>query len=377
MMHVPFNRATVCGNEMAYVQEAVAKGAFSGDGPFTRKCEALLQEWFGSKQVLLTTSCTHALETAALALQFQPGDEVIIPAYTFVSTANAFALHGARPRFVDVRPDTVNLDESKLEAAITPRTRAIVPVHYAGVPCAMDAICSIAEARGIAVVEDNAHGIFGRYKGKPLGTFGCMAAHSFHDTKNITCGEGGALAVNEEQYRVPAEIIRMKGTNRAQFVRGDVDKYSWRMLGSSYIPADLLAAFLYGQLEQREKIQARRKEICEAYRAALAPWAERNGIALTPEPTDSTPTYHIFYVLPRDADSAKRLFAHLRERGVHVSYHYPALHLADMAQQFGAKPGDCPMAESIAERLIRLPLFYSLTDDEVAYVAESAASFVR
>jgi len=262
-LRVDFNRPVFVGREMEYMAEAVANAHISGDGPFTKKCHALLQQELGIPKALLTTSCTHALEMAAILLDIKNGDEVIVPDFTFVSTINAFVLRGARPVFLDVRPDTLNLDESKLEAAITPRTRAILPVHYAGIGCEMDTIMEIAQRHNVPVVEDNAHGLFGKYKGKFLGTFGVMATQSFHETKNFTSGEGGALLINDPEFIERAEIIREKGTNRSRFFRGQVDKYTWVDLGSSYLPSDILAAFLYGQLEQRERIQSHRKVLWE------------------------------------------------------------------------------------------------------------------
>src|SRR5215216_7549650 len=274
---VDFNRPAVVGNEFEYMKQAVENGHISGDGPFTKRCHKLLEKALGVQKALLTTSCTHALEMSAILLDIQPGDEVIIPDFTFVSTVNAFVLRGAKPVFLDVRPDTLNLDESRLEAAITPHTKAIVPVHYAGVGCEMDFIMDIARRYNIAVVEDNAHGLFGKYKGEYLGTFGCMASQSFHETKNFTSGEGGAILINDPVLVERAEIIREKGTNRSRFFRGQVDKYTWVDIGSSYLPSDILAAFLFAQLEQREHIQNDRKRIWDTYDGALGDWAEANG----------------------------------------------------------------------------------------------------
>jgi dTDP-4-amino-4,6-dideoxygalactose transaminase len=270
---VPFNRPCLAGNEYKYIAEAIANGHASGDGPFTRRCHEFLERELGVPRVLLTTSCTHALEMAALLLDCGPEDEVIVPSFTFVSTANAFALRGARLMFADIRPDTLNLDESCLESLITPRTKAIVVVHYAGVPCEMDSILALASRHGVRVVEDNAHGLFSRYKGTYTGKFGCLATQSFHETKNFTCGEGGALVINDADLLDRALVIREKGTNRNRFFRGEVDKYTWVDLGSSYLPSDLLAAFLYAQLEAREKIQEKRRRIWHGYHVALADWA--------------------------------------------------------------------------------------------------------
>src|SRR5689334_15599635 len=264
---ISFNKPCFVGTEARYIAEAVSRSHISGDGYFTKQCHALLERELGVPKALLTTSCTHALELAALLLNIQPGDEVILPSFTFVSTANAFALRGARPVFVDIRPDTLNLDERQLERLISPRTRAIVPVHYAGVGCEMDTILEIAARRGVAVVEDNAHGLFGSYKGKALGSLGCLATLSFHETKNFTCGEGGALLINDPQYVERAEILREKGTNRKRFFRGEVDRYSWVDFGSSYLPSELLAAILFAQLEARAQIEIQRRTIWEFYAA--------------------------------------------------------------------------------------------------------------
>src|SRR4051812_18143366 len=274
---ISFNRPFFSGKEFQFIQEAIGNWQLSGDGEFTKKCHRLLEESLGVPKALLTTSCTHALEMAALLLDVKAGDEVLVPSFTFVSTANAFALRGARPVFVDVRPDTLNLDETRLEALITPRTRAIAPVHYAGVGCEMDAIMAIARAHDLSVVEDNAHGLFGKYRGQPLGTFGAMATQSFHETKNVTCGEGGALLINDARYEERAEIVREKGTNRGRFFRGQVDKYTWVDLGSSYLPSDVVAALLFAQLEMRDRIQARRRHLWQTYAAGLAGWAAEGG----------------------------------------------------------------------------------------------------
>ncbi len=281
---VPFNKAGLAGAELRYMQEAIERGHISGDGPFTRECESILERDLGVARVLLTTSCTHALEMAALLLDFHPGDEVIVPSFTFVSTVNAFVLRGARPVFADVRPDTLNLDESLLERLITPRTKAIVPVHYAGVACEMDEILRISKRHRIPVVEDNAHGLFARYNGKYTGTFGVLATQSFHETKNFTCGEGGALLVNDPELSERALVLREKGTNRNRFFRGQVDKYTWVDIGSSYVPSDLLAAFLKAQLEAREQIQCKRRGVWQYYWHSLEAWAQRRGVRLPSSP---------------------------------------------------------------------------------------------
>ena len=287
---IPFNKAWISGDEYRYMAQAVDQGHISGDGPFTRQCSHLLEEWLGAARVLLTTNCTHALEMSALLLDLKPDDEVIIPSFTFVSTVNAFALRSAKPVFADIRPDTLNLDEMQIERLITSRTRAIVPVHYAGIGCEMETILEIAARHHLKVVEDNAHGLLGRYKGKLLGTFGSIATQSFHETKNFTCGEGGALVINDPGLIEPAEILREKGTNRSRFFRGQVDKYTWVGLGSSYLPSDVLSAFLLAQLESHERIQARRKVIWDTYSAELSGWADASGVRLPVVPPDCQPT---------------------------------------------------------------------------------------
>ena len=372
---IPFNRASFEGNEQAYMAEAVANGHISGDGPFTRKCHALLQQELGVRKALLTTSCTHALEMAALLLQIEPGDEVIVPSFTFVSTVNAFVLHGFRPVFIDIRPDTLNMDEAHLERLITPRTRAIVCVHYGGVGCKMDAIMEIAERHGIAVVEDNAHGLFARYKGKYLGTFGRLATQSFHETKNFTCGEGGALLINDPQYIERAEIIREKGTNRSRFFRGQVDKYTWVDIGSSYLPSDILAAFLYAQLEACDRIQAKRRRIWEYYHANLDGWAKEHSVRLPIIPDHCEQAYHMFYLLLPSLEERQGLIAHLKARGILAVFHYLPLHLSPMGRRFGGRPGDCPIAEHISDRLLRLPFYNNLTDDEQERVVTAIKYF--
>jgi dTDP-4-amino-4,6-dideoxygalactose transaminase len=374
-LRVDFNRPVPVGRELEYIAQAIQSGHISGDGPFTKKCHALLEQQLGVPKVLLTTSCTHALEMMAILLDIQEGDEVILPDFTFVSTVNAFVLRGARPVFLDVRTDTLNLDESQLEAAITPRTKAIVPVHYAGVGCEMDAILEIAQRHHVAVVEDNAHGLFGRYKGKYLGTFGAMAAQSFHETKNFTSGEGGALIVNDRKYIERAEIIREKGTNRARFFRGQVDKYTWVDLGSSYLPSDILAAFLYGQLEQREKIQTHRKNLWHTYQVGLKDWAAEHDVQLPSVPSHCEQPYHMFHMLLPDLDLRQKMIAHLRERGIYSVFHYLPLHLSDMGARFGGRPGDCPVTERVSDQLIRLPFHNALTGAEQEQVIEAILEF--
>lgn len=374
-LRVDFNRPTTVGNEFEYMRQAIDSAHISGDGPFTKKCHALLEEQLGVLKALLTTSCTHALEMSAILLDIQPGDEVVIPDFTFVSTVNAFVLRGATPQFIDVRPDTLNLDESKLEALITPRTKAIVPVHYAGVGCEMDSIMEIAKAHGIAVIEDNAHGLFGRYHGKYLGTFGTMASQSFHETKNFTSGEGGALLINDRELIERGEIIREKGTNRSRFFRGQVDKYTWVDIGSSYLPSDLLAAFLLAQLEQHEKIQSHRRQIWERYFTELDDWASAHDVQLPYIPEYCEQAYHMFYMLLPSLDLRQKFIMYLRERGIYSVFHYLPLHLSDMGQKFGGRIGDCPTTEQISDRLIRLPFHNSLTNNEQEIVVETILKF--
>jgi dTDP-4-amino-4,6-dideoxygalactose transaminase len=372
---IPFNRAHVWGNERRYMDDALERGVISGGGSYTRRCEAYLEAELGTHRALLTTSCTHALEMAALLLEIGAGDEVIIPAFTFVSTVNAFVLRGARPVFVDIRPDTLNLDEQRLERLITPRTRAIVPVHYAGVGCEMDAILEIAVRHDVAVVEDNAQGLFGRLRGRNLGTLGALATLSFHETKNFTCGEGGALLVNDARYAERAEIIREKGTNRSRFFRGEVDKYTWVDVGSSYVLSDMLAAFLFGQLEARTRIEARRREIWNRYHDGLRDWAGKNHVTVPFVPVYCEQPYHLYYLLLPSVKERARLIAHLRKLGILSVFHYVPLHLSEMGQRLGGKAGDCPVTEDVSDRIVRLPFYPALTPDEQMQVLDGIRSF--
>jgi dTDP-4-amino-4,6-dideoxygalactose transaminase len=374
-MNIPFNRPSLVGNELDYIQQAFADDHISGDGIFTRKCSTILEQELGVPKVLLTTSCTHALEMFALLLNIQPGDEVIFPSFTFVSTVNAFVLRGAKPVFVDIRPDTLNLDESRLEAKITPQTKAVAVVHYAGVGCEMDVIMDVAHRHNLAVVEDNAHGLFGKYKGKHLGTFGVMAALSFHETKNISCGEGGALLINDPALIERAEIIREKGTDRSRFFRGQVDKYTWVDIGSSYLPSDILAAFLYAQLESRERIQAHRKNVWTSYYEGLKEWAATHEVQLPHVPAHCDQAYHMFYLLLPTLELRQGLIAHLRQRGILSVFHYLPLHLSEMGLYFGGRPGDCPVTERVSDQLVRLPFYNSLTGDDQQRVIEAILEY--
>lgn len=372
---VHFNLPTLIGNELAYVQQALDNGKIGGDGSFTRRCHGLLEEVLSVPKALLTTSCTHALELAALLLEVGPGDEVILPSFTFVSTANAFVLRGARPIFVDIRPDTLNLDERLIENYLSDRTKVIVPVHYAGVGCEMEVITEIANRYGIAVVEDSAQGLFGRYKGRYLGTFGALSAQSFHETKNFTCGEGGALFVNDLDLVARAEIIREKGTNRSRFFRGQVDKYTWVDFGSSYLPSDMLAAFLLAQLEAHQLIQDKRRLIWQTYHDGLSEWAQNFAVKLPTIPSDRNQSYHMFYMLMPHGADRDRLIAYLKERGIQSTFHYQPLHLSTMGQRYGGRLGDCPVTESAADRLIRLPFHNHLTQDDLELVISAIRSF--
>lgn len=372
---IPFNKPCLTGKELLYVAEAILRGHAAGDGDFTRQCHRFLEREFHAPRALLTTSCTHALEMAALLLNIQPGDEVIVPAFTFVSTVNAFVLRGAKPVFADIRPDTLNLDEKLLPSLITPRTRAIIPVHYAGVGCEMDEILSLAAAQGIPVVEDNAHGLFASYKGRRLGTFGCLATQSFHETKNIICGEGGALIVNRADLMERAEILREKGTNRSRFFRGQVDKYTWVDIGSSYLPSDLLAAYLFAQLESWSLIQQKRSRIWHAYDDGLRQWAAENGIITPTIPAHCEQAYHMYYLLLPSLEIRQRLIAHLKTNGIMAVFHYLPLNTSDMGRSFGGYAGQCPITESASDRLLRLPFYNDLSEDEQTTVLDCIRRF--
>ncbi len=372
---IPFNRPCLAGRELEYVQDAIRGGHASGDGPYTRRCRDLLERLLGVPKVLLTTSCTHALEMAALLLDVKPGQQVVVPSFTFVSTVNAFVLRGARPIFIDIRPDTLNMDAELLPGKIGAKTRAVVPVHYAGVGCDMTRILEIAGRREIPVVEDNAHGLFGRQGGRWLGTLGALGTLSFHETKNFSCGEGGALLVNDPRYVERAEILREKGTDRARFFRGEVDKYSWVDVGSSYLPSDLLAAFLFAQLEERDRILAKRRRVWETYDGALRAWAEGLGVQRPRVPAPNEQSYHMYYlVLPRPEDR-DALIAHLKAAGIHAVFHYVPLHLSAMGRLFGGRPGDCPVTEDYSARLVRLPFYNDLAAEDQARVVDAVLAW--
>jgi len=372
---IEFNRPYAAKNSFAYMQIAVDSSHTCGDGSFTKRCQGFLEQEIGVARALLTTSCTDALEMAAVLLNIQPGDEVILPSFTFVSTANAFVLRGAKPVFCDVKPDTLNLDEKCLEDLISGQTKAIVPVHYAGVACEMDHIMSVANRNGIPVVEDNAHGLFGKYKGRNLGAIGAMATQSFHETKNFNCGEGGALLINDEDFTERAEIIREKGTNRNRFFRGLVDKYTWVDIGSSHLPADLLAAYLYAQFETFHEIQAIRKNSWNDYDDSLREWAVECGVEQPHVPMHCEQAYHMYYLLMPSLDARQDLIEHLKCLRITSPFHYLPLHLSSMGAKFGSRAGDCPVAESISDRIIRLPFYNSITKSEINRVIDGIMSF--
>ena len=375
MITIPFNHPSTVGDECEYIRRAITSGHTSGDGQFTRRCHQLLEKIVGAPHALLTTSCTHALEISALLLGLRPGDEVIVPSYAFVSTVNAFLLHGAKPVFADVREDTLCLDETQLASLVTPRTRAVIALHYAGVACEMDQIGELSRQCGFAVVEDNAHGLFGKYRGRPLGSFGTMATQSFHETKNISCGEGGALLINDPELIDRAEILREKGTNRKQFFRGQVAKYTWVDVGSSYLPSDMLAAFLLAQLEARDRIQAARRHAWEWYERHLADWAAANHVGLPIIPAHCEQPYHLFYLMLPCQSERARFITHLREQGINAVFHYQPLHSSEMGRRFGGHAGDCPVTERVADCLVRLPLYNTLSDDNLTRIVEATLEF--
>jgi dTDP-4-amino-4,6-dideoxygalactose transaminase len=370
---IPFNRVSPVGRELDYMRQAIERGHVSGNGPFTRACEELLERELGVQRALLTSSCTHALEMIALLLEIGPGDEVILPAFTFVSTVNAFVLRGARPVFVDIREDTLNLDEDLVAAAMTSRTKAICAVHYAGVGCEMDALGALAARHGVSVVEDAAHALFGRYRGRWLGAFGRLSALSFHETKNFSCGEGGALLINDRRLVERAEILREKGTDRSRFLRGEVDKYSWIDVGSSYVMSDLLAAFLLGQLEARYEIQRRRRVLFDEYEASVGRWASRHGIGTLYQPRWCEQPFHMYYLRLADPDTRAQFMTCLRFSGILAVSHYVPLHLSAMGLRYGYSQGDLPVTERVSGQIVRLPFYTTMTSDEQRVVSDAIA----
>ena len=374
MSQIPFNEPFIAGKELFYIAQAVALGNIAGDGHFTMGCANLLEERYGISKVLMMPSCTAALETAAMLCDLQPGDEVIMPSYTFVSTANAVARLGAKPVFVDVRPDTLNIDETLIQAAITDRTKAIFPVHYGGVGCEMDLIMKIASDHDLVVVEDAAQGVNAFYKERALGSIGHLATFSFHETKNYICGEGGALCINADRFLQQAEIIRDKGTNRQQFFRGEIDKYTWVDIGSSYVPSEITCAFLYGQLELLDEIAARRREIFEAYRRQLIPLEKVGVVKLPVVPKHCVTNYHLFYLLVKDRSVRDQLLSYLKSSGIHAVFHYVPLHSSPKGRELGCDV-PLPVTDDVAGRLIRLPLYHGLTADKRAKVVDAIKSF--
>lgn len=372
---IPFNIPPHLGQEENYISQAIENHKICGNGEFTKSCSSWLEQKTGCNKALLTTSCTHALEMAAMLLDIRPGDEVIMPSYTFVSTANAFVLRGAKIVFVDIRPDTMNIDENLIEAAITPKTKAIAPVHYGGVGCEMDKIMEIAERYNLAVVEDAAQALMCEYKGKALGTFGAFGTISFHETKNYSMGEGGALLINDEEYIEKAEIIREKGTNRSRFFRGQVDKYTWVNEGSSYLPSELNAAYLYPQLEEADKINNDRLKSWNRYYELLKPLAEKGAIELPFIPAHCKHNAHMFYIKAKDLEERTRLIAHLKEQGITAVFHYVPLHSSPAGKKFGRFGGEDKYTTKESERLVRLPMYYGLKDSDVEYICEKIYEF--
>lgn len=372
---IRFNVPPYTGKEMEYIRQAVENQKICGDGEFTRKCSEWIESKTGTAKCLLTTSCTHATELAALLSKVGPGDEVIMPSYTFVSTADAFVLRGAVPVFVDIRPDTMNIDETLIEDAITERTKAIVPVHYAGVGCEMDEICRIAAKHSLLVIEDAAQGIMATYKGKALGAIGDFGCYSFHETKNFSCGEGGALLIAHEKDIEDAEIFREKGTDRSKFYRGQVDKYRWQNYGSSYLPSELNAAYLYAQLELADEITAARLAIWNQYYERLAPLGKAGKITLPYVPEHCVHNGHMFYIKTADLAERTELIDYLKEKGIMAVFHYVPLHSAPAGLKFGRFSGEDRYTTRESERLLRLPLYYGLKAEEVDYIADQVLQF--
>jgi len=374
---IPFNKPFLVGRELDYIAQAVALGNLAGDGHFSQSCCRLLEQRLSIPRVMLTPSCTAALEISAMLCDLKRGDEVILPSFTFVSTASAFVRVGARPVFVDIRPDTLNLDENLIEAAITERTKVIVPVHYAGVACEMDRILSIARAYRLLVVEDAAQGVNAFYRGKALGSIGDLGCYSFHETKNFISGEGGAICINRPDLVERAEILRDKGTNRQKFFRGQVDKYTWVDVGSAYVPCELIGAFLYGQLEMMQTISERRRQIYEYYQQSFEPLAAEALVRLPSVPSECTTNFHLFYLLARDAAARDGLLAHLNSRGIGAVFHYVPLHSSPMGRKLGCASRELPVTDSASACLIRLPFYYTITKHEQAEVVREVTTYLR
>lgn len=368
LRQIPFNQPCFAGRELRYIKDAVRVGKISGDGKYTRLCQNLIESKFNVRKVLLTTSCTDALELAALLLGLKPGDEVIVPSYTFTSTVNAFMLRGAKPIFVDIRPDTKNIDEALIEKVITRKTKAIFVVHYAGVACEMGKIMAISRKYEIPVVEDAAQAVNAKYKNRYLGTLGALGCFSFHETKNLIAGEGGAILINDKKFIERAEILREKGTNRAKFFRGEVDKYTWVDVGSSFLPSEIIAAFLYSQLEVMDEIGQRRKSCCDYYEQALRKYASLPGISLPQVPSNCSSSYHMFYLLLKDEKMRDHLAAYLKKQGILSIFHYVPLHTSPMGLSLGYRKGDFPVTEEISGRLLRLPLYNDMARSDQNYV---------
>ena len=374
---ISFNVPPYTGKEIEYIKQAVENQKICGDGPFTKKCNEWMEQKTGTAKCLLTTSCTHATELAALLADIKEGDEVILPSYTFVSTADAFVLRGAKAVFVDIRPDTMNIDENLIEDAITDKTKAIVPVHYAGVGCEMDKIMDIANRHHLMVIEDAAQGIMSTYKGKALGTFGEFGCFSFHETKNFSMGEGGALTIRDEKYIENAEIFREKGTDRSKYFRGQVDKYRWQNYGSSYLPSDMNAAYLYAQLELADEITRARMDRWNEYREQLSGLAAEGRIELPYIPDYCEHNAHMFYIKTKDMEERARLISFLKEKGILAVFHYVPLHSAPAGIRFGRFHGEDNYTTKESERLLRLPMFYTLTADQVEYITDQVKAFYQ
>lgn len=374
-MQISFNHPGFVAKELLYIAEAIQREHTSGGGPFTAKCNLFFESQLHVQKSILTTSCTDALEMTALLLNIQPGDEVIVPSFTFVSSASAFTLRGAKIAFADVRPDTCNIDETKIEALINSKTKAIIVVHYAGVPCEMDAILSLAKKHSLVVIEDNAHGLFASYKGRPLGSLGSMATLSFHETKNFTCGEGGALLLNDNQYIERAEVLKDKGTNRKQFLSGQVDKYTWVDHGSSFLLADLLAAFLYAQLEQREKVQRLRENIWNRYFIGLQNSKFAENFELPTTNPHGQQAFHMFYLKMKTPEQRSAFIEWMKSQGIQCVFHYQSLHSSPMGRKVRASNNECPISDSLSTRLVRLPFYNELSEEQIDYIVKKTDQF--